>query len=492
MTKAFLKRVGKQVVSATLIIVMSATSFGMAPRDAHAILGAGDTVVEVGGNLITNIKTTIESTIQTIFAGDDFLKEFTLDGIATGIAKAALRSIIVSTLNWVASGFEGSPAFVRDLNTNLRQVGDAVLTRIAGEVLQRAIDTPFGSTVASGVFAAYYLQTSSDRLAARLEYTLDRFSQNPSRFLYGDFSQGGWGAWYQANSTCGNNRYCFELTLRDEIGTQLEAEVDQRLRELEYGNGFLSWRGGCTRATVANDDGTTEEATAADGLSLSLSDGDTCLEHQINTPGSVIHAQIEEAVGSDIAQLVSADELNEAIAGLLNSLLQKAIGEGGLAGGSDDDGARGTVPNVASSFARTLSSQRERVQEYKDNWATIRGVAEEAKAALESCDRDGNEELLEDEVEPVITRAVSAETRAAAAFTALEDLEERSTAAAANSNQGFEQIIADYQELMASDILPTAQEVVEAARETSNVLTTPPSLYARMTEIAESACSIRN
>ncbi|MBY0110842.1 hypothetical protein K2Y00_02455 [Patescibacteria group bacterium] len=485
--KHFFTRVGKQIVAATLIVMMSATSFGAFPRQVEAI-----SVVEVGGNLVTNIKTTIESTIQTIFAGDDFLKEFTLDGLATGIAKAALRSIIVSTLNWVASGFEGSPAFVRDLNTNLRQVGDAVLTRIAGEVLQRAIDTPFGSTVASGVFAAYYLQTSSDRLAARLEYTLDRFSQNPSRFLYGDFSQGGWGAWYQANSTCGNNRYCFELTLRDEIGTQLEAEIDQRLRELEYGNGFLSWRGGCTSALQSDGNGGMATTTAADGLSLSLSDGETCLEHQINTPGSVIHSQIEEAVGSDIAQLVSADELNEAIAGLLNSLLQKAIGEGGLAGGSGGGGdTRGTVPNVASSFARTLSTQRDRVEEYQVNWAKIGSAAQEAKAALESCNRDGNDELLEEKVEPALAKATAAGTKAAAALAALEDLEERSAAAGANANQGFEQIVADYQELMASDLMPTSAEVVEAARETANTAdVTPASLYTEMKDIAESACSI--
>jgi len=479
----------KKIVAGTLITMMCVTSFGMAPKTAEATFPVVRT-----DNFIDMIGA-VEQTAETIFSGEGFIKEYTLDGIATGLAKAALRSVIVSTLNWVASGFEGSPAFVRDLNTNLRQVGDAAVSQLAGQILQRAVDTPFRSAFATGVFAGYYLATSADRIQARLENTLQRFSQNPSRFLYGDFSQGGWSAWYQTNTTCGNNQYCFQIAVHDEIISRVEAEVDQRLRELEWGNGFLSWRGDCTISGTVDESGaTTTVGKSADGVTLN--DGEVCLQNEINTPGSVIHDQIESAVGSDIAQLVSADELNEAIAGLLNSLLQKAIGSGGLAGGSSGGGGGSgggvtTAPNVAAAFTRSLGLQREKVTEYQADWRKVSNAAEEAKAALESCNRDGNAELLEDEVEPALERAEEALTKAAAALAALDDLEERAAESAARLNAGFEQIVADYQELMASDIMPTSAEIIESLKQSQDMVDVqPPSLYNRMKDITESACSI--
>lgn len=485
MKHSFLTTLAKKGATTALIVVMAVTSFGAFPRQAEATLPVADWL-----NTAFHVISSIEETAMTLLGGEDFLKEFTLDGIATGVAKAALRSIIVSTLNWVASGFEGSPAFARDLNQTMLRVGDAVATRLVREILQGAINTEFGSRIAQGLVASYFLHTSGDRIVERLQYTLGNFSQNPIGFQQGDFSQGGWNAWYAANSQCGNNVYCAQFAAHDELIFRIDAEVDQQLRELDWGSGFLSWKGNCTVAQNTQTGSTTQ------GSNVQLTDQDKCLQNAINTPGSVIHAQIQESFGSDIAQLVTADELNEALAGLLNSLLSKAINGDGLAGGAGGatPGLRpGEAPNVAASFSRSLATQKEKVAQYGTNWAKIGNVAEEAEAALQACAPLNAEEerVLEEEVEPTLETATDAQTKAAAALAAIANLEERTIAAAANANVGFEMIIADYQELGASGILPSAQEIVIALQQSSvsPADVEPKSLYSRMVEISEDACS---
>ena len=52
------------------------------------------------------------------------IKEFTLDGIVAGLLKTALKSITRSILNWINSGFKGSPAFVTDLDGFLLDLAD--------------------------------------------------------------------------------------------------------------------------------------------------------------------------------------------------------------------------------------------------------------------------------------------------------------------------------------------------------------------------------
>ena len=49
-----------------------------------------------------------------------------VDAIAWTVAKTAVQSLTQSIVNWINSGFEGSPAFVTDLENNLGNLSDAV------------------------------------------------------------------------------------------------------------------------------------------------------------------------------------------------------------------------------------------------------------------------------------------------------------------------------------------------------------------------------
>lgn len=90
-------------------------------QKSYAIFGVGDTVIEIGQNLITNIVTTIEQTMGTVSGGISaysdtwqVTKEGVLDTAAQYLAKTAVESIKKQTINWVNSGFKGKPMFLQN------------------------------------------------------------------------------------------------------------------------------------------------------------------------------------------------------------------------------------------------------------------------------------------------------------------------------------------------------------------------------------------
>ncbi|HEX5774533.1 MAG TPA: hypothetical protein VFY28_01045, partial [Candidatus Paceibacterota bacterium] len=123
-----------------------------------------------------------------------------LDGIAWSIAKdVIIPSMTRSTVNWINSGFNGSPAFVTDLRANLLAVSDAVANEFFNELFDEAasgiVNSPYQDEIATAIRTGYYLSTGG-KFSVRNPFTLDQYSNDPQAFLSGDFSQGGFNAFY--------------------------------------------------------------------------------------------------------------------------------------------------------------------------------------------------------------------------------------------------------------------------------------------------------
>jgi len=424
-------------------------------------------------------------TIEGTEAEESFVYQV-LNGIAWAAAKAVVNSLTQSIVNWVNSGFEGSPAFATDLNTNLRQLGDAVATDFLNDLLTDTgkgdmIQSPFAESIGEGIIAGYYLYTSGDRLAARLRYTLDNFSQNSQAFLSGDFSQGGWNAFSAANNTCGNNPYCSRFAAYDELIDRLDSQVNQRIEEFRAGNGFLSWRGDCKQY-------------ASGSTSTPLKDSDACLGHTINTPGSVIEAQLEHTLGSGLRQLELADSINEIVGALVSQLVTQVIGGTGLLGSSESTAGGGrsltdsigqntnTNTNANAALAEKLDDHETQINSYGGSWQKIRAAALGAKTELESCLSKGtNQQVLNSDVIPLIARADAAIADAASAIAEIERIrtmlgQPGQTAAASEA----------YSLLLNTG--PSNTEIGEAVTQASSNPELGDTLYVQMTTLEETAC----
>lgn len=416
-----------------------------------------------------------------------------LNGIAWAAAKAVVQAITQSLVQWINSGFEGSPAFETNLKAGLLRVADGVVTDFLFDLGKTdQISMPWGDALQEGIALGYYLYTSPQRLQAQLRYTLASFSSNPQAYLFGDFRYGGWNAWYQVNTQCGNNPYCSQLATHDELTRRLDSMVSQRLRELDWGRGFLSWRGPCQKyagGTTTNEEGEAVPLSENEG-------GGRCLEYSVRTPGAVIESQLEHQLGSGIRQLELADSINEIIGALAAQLVSQVLSESGLLGTSqpsygggrsylqqivDNQVSTSTNPTLSSNLAAEVDYYTIQVTTYRTSWETLQTAAQAAKTELESClSENNNNEVLAGQVEPVLTAATAS---LADADTALAELARISAALDSAQNiSALPQLSDDYEAVQA---LVTIQEVANA---TAQAATGEGTTLTELQTIADTAC----
>lgn len=299
--------------------------FAFTPKKAEAL----DFIVYDPFNFAVNsITSTAASTIaaNTTVANT---KEFSLDTIAWIAAKLLIRQIVNSTVTWINSGFNGNPSFI----SNPSQFFGSFADKLAGDFiyhelgtigqficspfdlqLRLALQLAFGANFglgAGGGGSDYQSSCSLTGIISNVKHAklgIDAsvdINASMQGFVNGDFDQGGWDTWFAMTQTPKGNVYGAFQEESNALSIRISAAIAEQLQELGWGNGFLSFK---------DKDG------------------------NITTPGDVIQSQLNNALGSDIASLVSADEFNEILGALAGQLLKSVLGGGGLASVSSSGG----------------------------------------------------------------------------------------------------------------------------------------------------------
>jgi hypothetical protein len=269
------------------------------------------------------------------FLSDLLTKEFLLDRIAYQAAQMALTRMVNSITEWVNSGFEGTPAFVQDLQAELTDimdevVGDYIIDEILGG--DTFVCSPFRLDVAAALQSSYARARSGRPNSSSC--SVSTMFGNFEEFIEGNFSEGGWDNFIRISAEPAFTPY----------GSLLTAEADLRIRLVNAAGRereILSWGGGFLSSRVCTN-------TAA---------GQQCV---ISTPGTVINEQLGRALGTNFDALVAADEWNELVGALFSQLVNQAVtGANGLLGLSSGTSysyapyAGGAVASAASSTLET-------------------------------------------------------------------------------------------------------------------------------------------
>lgn len=477
---------------ATLLLgsALLLSSVAVAPHTALA--SDLDSPAQVFNSLITSVSTAAEKVLN-----------YTLNGLAWEVANLAIESITKSTVNWINSGFQGSPAFVTDLRQNMRGVADTIAGRFFDELGQTEFGrSPFQDPVLDAVRLGYYLRTSPESFYVRYPYTLDQVSSDDRAFLRGDFNQGGFNAWFATVMYPENNPYGMNILLNEQLENAIGSGISIRTQELDWSKGFLSWRGDCI-ATAPNPEA---NDTPGGGVSpFDLASEEPCIDYEVLTPGSVIENRLNKALDAGQERLIVADDFNEIISALLNQLVGQVLGandSGGLRGVSrpstgggssfldrttDPTLNPGNSANTGAAFAATIAEQREILETFQASWEKIRNAAE---AARTRCGTSGDPNP-----EGVVTRAQNALVKAANGIAAYRDLEERIAAAiAAGGNQSvaITGIVNDFTQLNSSNTIPSGAEIAEAQIESQDTGDAAPgSLYSQMVRLSTNSCTER-
>jgi hypothetical protein len=298
----------RKIVS-SLIAGLLVCSFVLAPiaqnsNGQYHVQTAHATVVEDvlnqpsnWGTWITNIANKAYNAVTSAMAQSLNLKEYTLDAILWALVNLMLEQMIRSTTQWVASGFQGSPAFVTDLQGFAMGLGDKVAGRFIQNVGLSALCSPFKLNIQ----AALTMQYASSRSYGPQTCTLTSVSNNVSNFMEGDFLQGGWNEWFRMTQTPKNNQYGAMMEATAAMSATIRNSRGEEIKLLDFGKGLMSLKD-------------------ANG--------------KVITPGTSIESTLSKALDIPAERLTVADEINELLGVLISQLVKTAMSSasGGLAG----------------------------------------------------------------------------------------------------------------------------------------------------------------
>jgi len=377
------KNATKKVVLVTIMLLTMIGSFNvqtglsLQPKQAHAQW----TVLVAGNTSPTELVNTVSQWMERV-------KSYVLDGLAWHIAKIMVQQITADTVQWINSGFSGSPAFLSNPEGFFANIGDQVTGAfIANTGILSGLCSPFNVDVrlALALNQAGNNQSYTCTLSSIINNvgnsTINGKSING--FMNGDFSQGGWQGFIAVGNP-GNNPGRVYLQAQSDLLQRIGSQQNKYQQQLTQGGGFLSWDS-CTDvsasqvAATANATGnsaafssfqkqTNQAAGLADitnaqlgnlgglggtsgnaGLGMTYtapaqtlnlgdsssikattgSDGSTKYQDcQTKTPGSVINSQLEKQLGSGVDQLNLANSINQIVDALLAQLVTQVLHSG--------------------------------------------------------------------------------------------------------------------------------------------------------------------
>lgn len=260
----------------------------------------------------------------------NYIKEYILDPIAWAMMDILIQEMTKSIVDWINSGFEGSPAFVRDFDGFMTKIADqAVGDFIWNNPNLNFLCSPFKLNL-QVVLDIQYRKTRN----FNPQCTLTGVVKNVDAFFKGDFLQGGWAGWFKVTQTPVNNPYGALLEAQIQMDAQLATAKGTQKTKLDWGKGFL----------------TREECTPP-------SEGDSRKYCRTVTPGTTIEDSLNQALGNPARRIAVADEINEILGALFAQLARQALGGVGGLLGLTSGGVDAATGEPAPSYFDTLAEQ---------------------------------------------------------------------------------------------------------------------------------------
>jgi hypothetical protein len=310
-------------------------------------------------------------------------KEYGLDALAFQLVNMIIKRISASTINWINSGFKGSPAYVTNPEAYFGNMGD----KIAGQYI---FSNPNLNFLCGPIKAKIRLALTKNYIqdTDQWQCTLTQVGKNMDNFM-SSFENGGWDSFFEISQKTTMNPIGAYLKAENELYLEISTRQGTAKTELLQGNGFLSYKQ-CKPGTESVSGGTQQcfdsyqTCLDAEGPSKKNSRIPLCndalttcqknlggvqegeckdSDKETVTPGSVIGNKLNSVLGQSEGRLVVADEINEMISALISQLTEKLVGGaiGGLKGLSES-----SPTNNNQSFANQMLNDKSN-QDYFGN-----------------------------------------------------------------------------------------------------------------------------
>jgi len=246
-----------------------------------------------------------------------------IQSIGRLIIKMLLQKLTVSTVNWINSGFDGSPAFIQDPGKFFGDIAKNEILQFGLEINNPEL-FPFGKAWMQNTAIAFNNKFQDNARYSLNELIQETTPEYSAATFQEDFSQGGWNAWTALTQVPANNPLGFKLMADNEIQRRL-AGTTQSTAEyvhdaLAQANGFLGDQ------RCAEPKGVTKEQNDA---YLRGESADTtvqprkCERWEYVTPGKLISEAATTAINYQNNAYLDVEDLNDAVAAVLDALLSQ-------------------------------------------------------------------------------------------------------------------------------------------------------------------------
>lgn len=336
---------------------------------AAACVGAGLAAGASFSFLGVAISVPVNSDAENAASFGELAKECVLDAIVTLLKETLIRKVTNSIVTWINSGFEGSPAFVTNIDQFLLDTADEAFgAYIYNNENFAFLCAPFQYDIRFAVALNY--STSQ----YRPQCTLSQIVDNVETAIDDLSVEWDWDVYETIATDPQGNIFSAYLDVQEDSDNFISTEIQKNRDDVARGNGFLSFEKCEDKATgrnfnsigVAGATSGVDRGQDAEGQDLPDGVKGAGVECEIVTPGSVIQGTLQNTIDQELNRLGFADEINEIIGALIGQLSQQAlgIGGGGVRGLSERQGSSTsflqTYQGDASSATREFGEQLSR------------------------------------------------------------------------------------------------------------------------------------
>lgn len=183
-------------------------------------------------------------------------REECLNGIAFTLAKNQLTAMTRSTMNWIATGFNGDPMYVQNANSFMNSITSSILEKEISLFKDKTY-YPYGSDYArSATYGYRSLLNFKDSMKQNLSYYLNSgglgedaanvvtggSAKNASNIMEryaNDFNMGGWNGWLAFTQQPQNNPLGYNIYMAEYIAQKQNTDVTNTKEELARNGGIL-------------------------------------------------------------------------------------------------------------------------------------------------------------------------------------------------------------------------------------------------------------
>ncbi|MFA6552372.1 MAG: hypothetical protein WCT19_02615, partial [Candidatus Paceibacterota bacterium] len=328
---------------------------GLITSGISSIFGGASAVMTVPVTDVGNMGNHIMTSAST---NGSFINDCIIKPMVEMMAKALIRQFTKSIVNWINSGFEGSPSFVQDPGRFFSQVGDRALGNFVESLgpIGQIVCSPFDLRIRLAL-GLHYSSTYQDDVGC----TLTDIKNNFNNFAAGNFSSSGkgWNNWIQVTNTPNGNPYGSYLNAVSSVDASIVSAQGTELKLLDWGSGFLSYSDCVRYEQVPTETPVMIDGKPTGDRQTTYVNGQ-CLERgPIKTPGTVIASQLNRTLQSDIVQAELANSIDAIMGALVNQMINQVFSATGLFGASQPDYSGSSyASNMVTTYEGMLEQNR--------------------------------------------------------------------------------------------------------------------------------------